>query len=173
MKGIHHVLNGRNTSSIRANRGIALVEFSLIGLLFFMLLFGVIEVGRLMLTLNLLDHTTRVAARLAAVCPTTENNIVKQQAESINLPDFGSQNITIKYLDELLNPMDPTDDDEFDDITFVSAEITGYSHRLLIPGVDINVSVPNFRTLIPSESLGVLPVVDASITNYSCSPTSS
>ena len=47
--------------------GSAMVEFALVGGLFFLLLIGVVEVGRLLWTLNALHYGAQQAARCAAV----------------------------------------------------------------------------------------------------------
>ena len=49
-------------------RGTYTVEFAVIGLLVFTLLFGVLEMGRLYFTVNALDEAVRRGTRLAAVC---------------------------------------------------------------------------------------------------------
>ena len=53
----------------RRQSGLVTVEFALIGAFFFLILFSIIEFGRLLFTWNTLDEVTRRAARLAAVCP--------------------------------------------------------------------------------------------------------
>lgn len=57
-------------------RGSTVVEFALVGGLFFLLLIGVVEVGRLIWTLNALHYGAQQAARCAAVnsslCGTTD-----------------------------------------------------------------------------------------------------
>ena len=49
-------------------RGVYVVEFAILGLLLFILLFGMLEVGRLLFTVNTLNESVRRGARLAAVC---------------------------------------------------------------------------------------------------------
>jgi hypothetical protein len=49
----------------RTQRGVAAVEFSLVAVLFFTLVFGIIEVGRAMYICNALQEVTRRAAALA------------------------------------------------------------------------------------------------------------
>lgn len=49
-------------------RGTYTVEFAIVGLLVFTLLFGVVEMGRLYFTVNALDEAVRRGTRLAAVC---------------------------------------------------------------------------------------------------------
>jgi len=51
----------------RCRSGATLVEFAIVGGLFFLLIIGVVEVGRLLWTLNALHYGTQQAARCAAV----------------------------------------------------------------------------------------------------------
>ena len=48
----------------RRMRGLYTVEFAIVGLLLFILLFSVIELGRLYFTVNTLNETVRRGARL-------------------------------------------------------------------------------------------------------------
>jgi Flp pilus assembly protein TadG len=51
----------------RQERGQALVEFSLIGIVFFLLIFGMIDVGRAVMNYNTLAEATREGTRYAIV----------------------------------------------------------------------------------------------------------
>lgn len=50
---------------LRAQRGVAAVEFGLVAIIFFLLFFGIVEVSRAMFVLNTLQEVTRRAAALA------------------------------------------------------------------------------------------------------------
>ena len=54
---------------MRLQKGAAMVEFAIIALLFFMVLFAAIETGRWMFNWNTLVEATRRGARIATVCP--------------------------------------------------------------------------------------------------------
>ena len=58
-------------------RGTYIVEFSFVGLLVFILLFGVVEMGRLYFTVNALDEAARRGARLAAVCNVSDPVVLR------------------------------------------------------------------------------------------------
>ncbi|MGR8980021.1 MAG: TadE/TadG family type IV pilus assembly protein [Gammaproteobacteria bacterium] len=60
---------------MKRQHGAAMPEMAIIALVFFMVLFGVIEVGRLMFMWNTLTEATRRGARIAAVCPFFDNYI--------------------------------------------------------------------------------------------------
>lgn len=59
-----------------AQRGIAAVEFALVIMPFFMLLFGAMEFGRLMYLWNTVQEVTRNAARQAVVTDFTNTNAI-------------------------------------------------------------------------------------------------
>jgi len=54
------------------------VEFAIVGLLFFVLMFGVLEMGRLLFTVNALNESARRGARLAAVCNIQDPRILRR-----------------------------------------------------------------------------------------------
>ncbi len=59
---------GRTTRLALADRtGVATLEFALVGSLFFIFIFGVIEVGRGLWTMNALNYAVQQAARCASV----------------------------------------------------------------------------------------------------------
>ena len=62
----------------RRMRGVYVVEFAIVGLLLFVLLFGVLEMGRLFFTVNALNETVRRGARLAAVCNIDDPRILRR-----------------------------------------------------------------------------------------------
>ena len=56
-------------------RGVAAVEFALIASIFFMLLIGIMEMGRILFYWNTATEATRLGARLAVVCDIGDNAI--------------------------------------------------------------------------------------------------
>lgn len=141
---------------MKKQAGLTAVEFSIVALVFFMLLFGVIEAGRTMFTMALLDEVTRASARLAAVCAPGDAGI-RQNAFPVMLPEMGPDNIAITYFDGNMNAVVPNAA-TFPNIRFVRAQIVNYQFDLLVPGLDLTVTAPDFQTTIPSESLGARPV---------------
>ena len=63
------------------------------------LLFTVIEFGRILFTLNVLDESARRAARVAAVCAVGDAAIA-QAATFVGLPDLSTTNVVTEYLDD-------------------------------------------------------------------------
>jgi len=136
-------------------KGLVSVEFALIGSLFFIILFGIVEFGRLLFTWNTLDEVTRRAARLAAVCPITQQTEVINNAifQGTVLKGLNSSNVNVEYLDNNFAPTATVEQ-----ITYVRASIQNYQHQLIIPLIPGTfLTAPDFSTTLPSESLGITP----------------
>ncbi|WNC73323.1 TadE/TadG family type IV pilus assembly protein [Thalassotalea psychrophila] len=152
------------------NTGVYTVEFAIVGSLFFLLFFSVIEVARLMLTWNILTEVSRRGARLAVVCPVVMNSVLDSNvANSASfsekfLHNLTMDNVEIKYMDfsgSILDlegspdanpPVFPQNTPN--QIRLVKVSITGYQHQLLIPGLFLTLNSPSFTTVLPRESLG-------------------
>jgi hypothetical protein len=137
--------------------GIYSVEFALVGLVFFTLLFAVLEVGRLFFVWNVLTEASRRGARLASVCdldrvytqPLVDMKVLALFDNVGLVPGLEPSILHIEYLQ--LNGTAATD---FSSIALVRAEIIDYEHDLIIPGFFITLNSPKFSTTLPKESLG-------------------
>jgi Flp pilus assembly protein TadG len=137
----------------RQQSGLATVEFAMVGFLFFLVLFAIIEVGRLLYTWNVLTEVTRRGARIAAVCPANDPAIARMAVfntgggtDSPILNGLSTANVDIQY---------PTEDG----VPFVQISITGYVHTFLVlpnfvPGISTTLTAPPFMTKLPVESGG-------------------
>jgi Flp pilus assembly protein TadG len=141
--------------------GVTSVEFAIIAVVLLMSMFAVIEFGRLLYTYSILGEGTRRAARIAAVRPVNDASV----ANAVNfagLPGFTTGNVAVAYLDQngavIANP---TTTAGFSSIRYVRVQITGYVHQMMIPLIAPNITVPAFRAVLPSESLGVVGGVAA------------
>ncbi|MCL1144558.1 pilus assembly protein [Shewanella marinintestina] len=135
---------------MRKQRGVYIIEFTLVAGVFFVLLFAAIEFGRMLFTYNVLHEASRRAARLATVCQVTSdiNSIALFNDVNI-LPNLSSSNLTISYL-----AYDGTAASGID-IDLVRAEIHDYQHQFLVPGLYRTLNSPTFTTTLPRESLGI------------------
>jgi hypothetical protein len=142
----------------KRQHGIYAIEFAIYGSLFFLLLFTIIELGRLFFVWNVLTEATRRGARLATVCH-LDQIAVTAYTDMLNtalfnnltiVPNLTATNLNIQYLG--LNGIPATD---FNSIRLVRATITNYQHQLLIPGLGMTLNSPSFSTTLPRESLGV------------------
>ncbi|MCG7201673.1 pilus assembly protein [Marinobacter pelagius] len=148
--------------NIRKQSGLHTVEFAIVGAMFFILLFGTIEFGRLMFVWNTLDEMSRRAARVAVVCP-IEHSAIRRVAmfdepgtsgESPILAGLMESNISIDYLTATGGVIaDPAGN--YLDIEFIRSEVSGFQHQLIIPFFFRTFELPPFVTVLPRESLGV------------------
>ena len=145
----------------RAESGLATVEFSIIGVVFFLVLFAVIEFGRALFVINTLTEVSRRGARMAAVCPVGSTGpasaAVFGSGANPVVAGLTTGEVTIEYLDTngavLANPAGA----DFGSINYVRARISGFSLPLIIPLIMPTLSLSGFQTTLPRESLGVTP----------------
>lgn len=157
-----------NRINRRRMDGVYVVEFAIIGLLLFTLLFGVLEMGRLYFTVNGLDEVVRRGARLAAVCDIRDEDILRRaifneagasgDGESSLIGGLETADLTLVYLDEsgatVANPDDLVSAGGFRAIRYVQLRVENFPFELLIPGFRGAFTLPAFRSTIPRESLG-------------------
>lgn len=144
----------------KRQRGLTTVEFAIISAAFFVVLFGVIEMGRALFVVNTLTEATRRAARMAAVCPV--GDAAPASAAIFDNGNGGSSvvsglttgNVAIDYLDSNGNVL-PNPTAAFGSINYVRAKIVGFTLPLVIPFVMPTLTLSGFQTIIPRESLGV------------------
>ncbi len=162
-------------NSIKSQRGAAAVEFAIIAMLLFTLLFGIIEFGRMFYLFNTVQEVTRRAAREAVVrwANDASQNDVKVLAlfGGTSLPagaEITADNINIEYLtadggDPGVNVETTTPADN------LSACLSGAAHCIALVRVSIsdarytpmvglfpyfNVTIPASTVTMPAESLG-------------------
>ena len=136
-----------------AQSGTTTVEFAIVAAVLFVVMFGVIEFGRTLFTLSLLNEGARRGARVAAVCTLNDPKIADETIFA-SVPDLQASNIVVEYLNQnggLIG--DPAGN--FLLIRYVRVRIVNYSYRMWIPFLDITFNAPEFATTLPRESLGV------------------
>lgn len=142
-------------------KGAETVEFAMIALLFFAILFAIIEFSRALFVWNALAEATRRGARMAVVCP-VGSPIPKQVAifdviggalgTSPIIHGLTPAMVNVSYLNAAgAVETDPTL------ITSAQASITGYPFTFMIPLWGSSVMAPPFTTTLPTESLGAVP----------------
>lgn len=146
--------------------GVYLVEFAIIGLLLFTLLFGVLEMGRLYFTVGTLNEVVRRGARLAAVCNVQDPvvlrraifNAATEAGASRLIGSLETADLTLVYLDvngvAVPSPGDLDNASGFSAIRYVQLRVENFPFELLIPGFRGAFTLPVFRSTIPRESLG-------------------
>lgn len=139
-------------------KGLTTVEFSIIGLVAMIVLFGLIEFSRLVFTVNALSEATRRGARMATVCPINDPAIARVTV--FNAPGGGANspiigglttgNVAVDYLTRAGTPTGT-----FANIEFVRVRIVGFQHTLLLPLFGLTFALPEFPSTLPRESLGI------------------
>ncbi len=133
-------------SSQKTQRGAATVEFALIAIVFFMLLIGIVEAGRVLFTWNAAVEATRYGARVAVVCNPGNKAAVLASMRKI-MPALTDDNVAVVY-----------------GVQQVSVSVQGISITPLIPRptppidqpmqeASWTLTVPPFTTTLPRESM--------------------
>ena len=146
--------------------GTYVVEFAFIGMLVFILLFGVVEMGRLYFTVSALDEAARRGARLAAVCNISDPVVLRRAIFNAStdagtsqlITSLATTNLTLTYLDVngavVANPGDLVSATGFRAIRYVQLSLQGFVFNLFIPGFGVAITLPAFKATLPRESLG-------------------
>jgi TadE-like protein len=149
----------------KQQQGLATVEFAIVGLVVFVVLFGMIEIARMMYTVNMLQEATRRGARMAAVC-TVDNPAIIRAAlfnssgsgtDSPFIRGLTAANIRLDYLDAAGNQVVgyAGNDPVYLTIEYVRVQIVNFQHRLIIPGLNLSFITRPYPTIMPRESLGI------------------
>lgn len=137
------IRTGRRGARRSAHRGAAAVEFALVSLVFFTVLIGAMEMGRLLYYWNSAAEVTRLGARIAVVCDLNDTEI-KARMRGL-LPLLTDATITLAYAPAGCNVN-----------TCQSATVSIAADtpiQTYIPFVPLTVLMPAFVTTLPRESM--------------------
>ncbi|MEZ9945640.1 TadE/TadG family type IV pilus assembly protein [Vibrio breoganii] len=149
--------------------GLAVLEFTIVSTVLFIALFAIIELSRLVFSLQMLNEVTRKSARLATVCLVTEVDKITSASSVTGIAPSGfrSEMLKVDYLSSegvvLYSGTGAISDETFKDIAFVRARVEDFSYTLslLTSILGSAVEMPSFETILPSESLGIYrPLTD-------------
>lgn len=150
--------------NMKRMKGVYVVEFAILGLLLFILLFGMLEMGRLLFTVNTLNESVRRGARLAAVCQIQDPLILRRavfaevgKTTSSIIGNLDTADLVLSYLDANGTPVTSPGSTGFGSVRFVEVSIQGFQLNLLIPVVGGGITLQPFRAVLPRESLGSYP----------------
>jgi len=130
--------------------GAAIVELAIVAVVFFTLLLGIIDFGRMLFTWNAAAEATRWGARLAVVCDKLTPNQVRDRMRRI-LPQLSDTNIAINWF----NP-EGTINNACDKASCKSVEVrlAGFAFSPISPFMGFGLTtVPDFRTYLRRESM--------------------
>jgi len=156
----------------KSEQGVFTVEFAIIAVALFIVLFAVIELSRIIWIWNTADEATRRGARVAAVCPinhpaVAEATVFAPSGGGPNSPilrNLTTANVSVAYLDE-----DGDAETTFELIKYVRVSLNNHTVTPLIPFINTTFTLPSFETTIPSESLGFIPDPDDPTAAARCS----
>jgi len=136
-------------------RGVAMVEFAIVGAVLMIVLFGCLEFGRATYTFAALNEGARRAARLAAVCPINDPKVIA----AVNfLGANGYSSANVQYLDASGASLGGTPASS--SVYYVQVNVIG-SLPLAIPFLSAVLS-PTYTVTLPAESLGITIAADGS-----------
>lgn len=135
-------MHSRSGSHSGTQRGVAAVEFAIVAALFFTLLIGVMEMGRVLFYWNTATEATRLGARIAVVCDIGDSAIKAKMTALF--PTVPTDKIQVDYT--------PTgcSAENCDEVT---VRIQPVPIATYIPLVPLSLSLPGFATTLPRESL--------------------
>jgi Flp pilus assembly protein TadG len=138
---------GHSRRSSRRQLGTTAVEFAIVSAVFFMLLIGVLEMGRMLFYWNSAAEATRLGARLAVVCDLSDPEIKTRMIEM--WPQLTNATIQIDYLD----PPNAVNTCTVSTCKRVNVKIVSFNQTPVIPFINLTLAVPSFSTTLPRESM--------------------
>lgn len=135
-------LNNIFVSIRKSQQGVAAVEFAIVAVILFTLLFGIMEMGRVLFMMNAATEATRLGARIAVVCDKNAAAIKTRMADIAGF--LTSTHINVEY--------DPAACD-IDTCRYITVSVTGLNVQSIVPLIPINFQMPAFSTTLPRESM--------------------
>ena len=132
----------KKNTHLSQQRGVATVEFALIASIFFTLVFGVMEMGRILFYMNSAAEATRLGARVAVVCDANAAIIKSKMINMLGI--LTTADININYLPSGCNTST---------CESVSVSVTKENIQTFIPFVPLTFDLPQFSTTLPRESM--------------------
>lgn len=139
-------------------RGAAAVEFALVAIVFFMLLIGIVEMGRVLFTWNAAVEATRYGARIAVVCGIGDKAAIFSHMKKI-MPALEEKSVRVCYADSFAGAVDAEGCASSCSVSTckqVSVSIIDMGTLPLIPGWPGKLVMPPFTTTLPRESLNAI-----------------
>src|SRR5678815_3822051 len=144
-------------------RGTTMAEFAIISVVFFMIIFGIIEFGRLLYTHNALTDAARRGARYAVLHDKLTADITCVKKVVV----FGEANVNPSTCVEtgppLINGLTTGQvnvtyaTDYGTNLGTATVEISNYTFNLSIPFARQTLTMPNYVTTLTAESAGRVP----------------
>ncbi|MGY0195906.1 TadE/TadG family type IV pilus assembly protein [Leptothrix sp. BB-4] len=136
------------------SRGVATIEFAIVLIFVFTLLFAMLEVGRLVWTWNVAVAATRDGARWAALYEPAAANQVRNHVERFSLGAIKAANVDVEYLD----PETPGVPCSVDNCKFVRVSLNGATFTSVVSIVPLSVRLPAFPATARREAMSAAPL---------------
>ena len=165
----------KNLTRRQNESGTTVAEFAIVALIFFTLIFGIIEFGRLLYTHNALTDATRRGARFAVIHKESQVEAVKNEVvygPKATYDDKGNptsapliNGLTVDKVEVEYNGIDKDGDPATTgDITAfgtnlgtATVRIKDYQFYLGIPLIARPLTLPKYELTLPAESAGEVP----------------
>ena len=161
----------KNLDRRRGERGTSLAEFAIVALVFFIILIGIVEFGRLLYTHNALTDATRRGARFASLHSSTSATAVKNevvygrnatydvQGNPTSAPVINGLTTSMVQVEYLGVPIGTTGamTGYGTNLGTTTVKIQGYTFEIMIPLLGRQLTLPEYTTTYTAESAG-LPV---------------
>ncbi len=137
---------------MKNERGAAAVEFAIVMIVFFTLLFGIMDFGRLLFTWNSAQEATSLGVRMAVVCgPSSPATLKKMQTI---MPTLASTNVQVDWY--IGNGVSSTCTSTT--CTGVAVSLKNLKFNTISPWMSFtSMNVPAFYSYLPAESMGADP----------------
>ena len=139
--------------SLRAQAGLAMIEFALVAIVFLAILIGIMEFGRWLFTLNAAVEATRWGARLAVVCGSPQDKIQSQVALMLR----GGGNLSISMSSAAADSLPYPTTTCITSDCMVTVKLVGAEFKPMVPFLGGSWPIPEFTTTLSRESLAVFP----------------
>ena len=150
-------------------RGTTIAEFAVVALLFFTIIFGIIEFGRLLYTHNALTDATRRGARFASLHDGASEEAVINEviygskatydkdgkpSSAPIISGLTTDMVKVKYVGVPLDATGETTTGYGTNLGTATVKIEGYTFDLLIPIIGRQLTLPAYSTTLTAESAG-------------------
>jgi len=131
-----------NSNQKKHQQGVAAVEFALIAVILFTLLFGIMEMGRVLFMMNTTAEATRLGARIAVVCD-RDNSVEFIKGRMTDIANFlPRDSINVNYVDSTSSGR-----------TYITVSVIGVPVQSIVSLIPFNFEMPSFSTTLPRESM--------------------
>lgn len=127
----------------RRQSGVAAIEFALVAAVFFSLLIGIMEMGRVLFYWNSAAEATRLGARVAVVCDLNDAEIKSRMQTMLSILPANKIAVAYKPAGCDVNTCDSVTVSILPDVSVTT----------FIPYVPLSLTLPAFSTTLPRESM--------------------